>query len=122
MIISEVVYAELASRFPSPTALDTFLSDVRLRLEPSHPAALQRAAQAWQVYLAQRQLGLQCPSCGQRQTLSCPACGTAIVPRQHILSDFIIGGHALTQADRLLTRDLGYYRNHFPNLPIVSSS
>lgn len=120
MVMAEIVYAELASCFPSPAALDGFLSDVRLRLEPSRPPALQWAAQAWKSYLAQRGKGLQCPSCGRRQALSCPDCGTAIAPRQHILSDFVIGGHALTQADQLLTRDLGYYRTYFPQLVIVS--
>jgi predicted nucleic acid-binding protein len=40
--------------------------------------------------------------------------------RQHILSDFLVGGHAAAQADRLLTRDLHYYRRHFPTVEILS--
>ena len=41
--------------------------------------------------------------------------------RKRIAADFLIGGHALVQCDRLLTRDKGFYRGYFKELEIVSA-
>jgi hypothetical protein len=39
--------------------------------------------------------------------------------RDRIAADFLIGGHASVQCERLLTRDRGFYRKHFTNLTVV---
>ena len=117
VVISEAVYAELAGRFEAPADIERFVDDVGIRLAPSSPATLHRAGAAWRAY-ARRQRSLTCPSCGAAQPDRCEACGTGIQVRQHIVADFMIGAHAAVQADRLITRDRGYYGRYFPDLEL----
>jgi predicted nucleic acid-binding protein len=42
--------------------------------------------------------------------------------RERMVADFLIGAHALSQADRLLTRDRGFYRSYFKELAILDPS
>ncbi|MGN7611091.1 type II toxin-antitoxin system VapC family toxin [Magnetococcales bacterium HHB-1] len=42
--------------------------------------------------------------------------------RDRIAADFLIGGHALIQADRLITRDHKVYKRYFPDLDIINPS
>jgi hypothetical protein len=117
VVISDPVYAELAVHFAEQEKLDRFLADTGLRLEPSNADVLYRAGTAWSEYLRRRP-ALACPQCGVTQELHCNECGASIQPRQHVVADFIIGAHALVQADQLLTRDRGYYATYFPELTL----
>ena len=119
IIICEVVYAELSSQFQYQKALDSFLSETGIRLIPAGRDALYRAGLAWRGYAKMKTSMLQCQGCGNKTGISpCNKCGAAISVRQHIISDFIIGAHALGHADRLLTRDRGYYKTYFKDLAL----
>jgi len=119
LIISEAVYAELASQFRDHKSLNNFISDTEIYLVNSSPEALWYAARAWKNYTQKRGSEFLCPKCGNAHGLKCSDCGAAIVSRQHIISDFLIGGHALAHAGTLLTRDRGYYNRYFPELKLV---
>ncbi len=98
LMISEPVYAELAAWFPSQTALDEVLEELEIVVDAVSRAGAFAAGRAWKKY---RQGG-----------------GNRI----RIMTDFLIGGHALEHADQLLSRDRGFYKNYFSNLKIVDPS
>jgi hypothetical protein len=118
LVICEVVYAELSSQFSPEMELRDFLLDTGIRLVPSSREALYSAGERWRKYARKRARKIQCPSCGQRISIPCPKCHRIVELRDRILADFIIGAHALLQAELLLTRDRGFYHTYFKELRI----
>ena len=96
LVISEVVFAELAAFFVRAKDLTYRLDSLAIELLPSSKTTLFEAGQVFSSY---RQAG------GVRTTM---------VP------DFLIGAHALTQAQQLASADRGYLQKHFSGLKVVS--
>ena len=122
LILCEIVFAELAARFPSEDDLKMFLTETGMRLVYSNEKSLYIAGTRWMDYARKGNKDrLSCAKCGYRFEVTCPQCKTALRRRLHVLGDFIIGAHALVNADCLLSRDLGLYKTYFSDLKIVSS-
>jgi len=95
LVASDVVWAEAATAFADAGRFRELMNKVPAAFSPMTEEAATKAAQAWRRYRAG----------GGR--------------RDRIAADFLIGAHALVIADRLLTRDRGFYRRYFAGLRIV---
>jgi hypothetical protein len=122
LILCEVVVAELAAWFPSEMELRSFLTETGMRLVHSNERSLYIAGTRWAEYT--RKIGwdlFSCGKCGSVFKATCPKCKTALTKRLHLLADFIVGAHALVQADCILSRDLGVYKTYFNELKVVGT-
>jgi predicted nucleic acid-binding protein len=121
LILCEVVLAELAARFPSEAELKAFLSETGMRMVHSNEKSLYVAGTRWAAYVAKGgRNNLTCSGCGKAFKTVCPDCGKAFTRRPHVLADFLIGAHALTHADCIVSRDLGVYKPYFGDLKVMS--
>jgi hypothetical protein len=122
LILCEVVFAELAARFPSEEELTSFLADTRMNLAYSNERSLYVAGSRWTEYARKGAKNrLTCGKCGYTFEATCPQCKGFLARRLHVLADFLIGAHALVQADCILSRDLGVYRTYFSDLTVIDS-
>ncbi|MEX2275040.1 MAG: type II toxin-antitoxin system VapC family toxin [Actinomycetota bacterium] len=95
LIAGEVVWAEVSSLFPDTDSANQVLDRLQVAFVPAGRPAAERAARIWRPY---RESG---------------------GPRSRIVADFLIGAHAMERADALLTRDRGFYREHFEGLTVI---
>lgn len=79
-----MVWAEVASFFPSEAAAETAMKSLGVEFDGIALRTALTAATAWKAYRAR----------GGK--------------RQRVAADFLIGAHTLAQADRLLSRDRGF--------------
>ncbi len=98
IVACEVVWAEFSAAYPSSATAAEALASFELDFDQMRPEAALDAGAAWRRYRATGG------------------------PRSRVIADFLIGAHARTQADRLLTRDRGFYRTYFADLAIVDPS
>lgn len=107
LVVCPTVAAELAAQFTRDIELRLFLRDTGLRVDPFGLQALQLAGHAWRTYRR------------RREPAACASCGAPLPRLPHVASEFLVGGHASAQADRLLTRDRDFYRSTFPKLKLA---
>ncbi len=120
LIVCEGVFAELASCFPSQEELKLFFSDTGMGLVPSSEKSLYVAGERWAQYARKGGKNrFACGKCGRAFEVTCPRCATAVAKRLYVLGDFLVGAHALVQADCILSRDLGVYKTYFSDLNLV---
>ena len=96
LIICDIVYAELVPQFEDRSLLEGTLETMNVTIVSVDSDVAFLAGEKWSLY---RKSGGK---------------------RERIISDFLIGAHAMVKADRLLTRDRGFYRSYFPEVEIVA--
>jgi predicted nucleic acid-binding protein len=95
LVACDVVWAETAASFTSARAAVEAMDRLNVGFSGLDLDSSTAAGAAWRAY---RNRG------GKRERL---------------IADFLIGAHALQRADRLLTRDRGFYRAYFKGLAIL---
>jgi predicted nucleic acid-binding protein len=98
LVACEVVWAEVAAAFADAAAAARALDGLEVAYDPIDRETALAAGIAW-----------------QRDR---PGGGT----RRRVLPDLLIGVHAASRAERLLTRDRGFYRSAFEDLEILDPS
>jgi len=98
LVACEIVWAEVTGCFPNPQAASDAMHRLNVAFSPLEKEAALAGGQAWKAYRSR---------------------GGA---RQRVIADFLVGAHALIHAERLLTRDRGFYRPAFSHLKVFDPS
>lgn len=96
LVACDVVWAEIRANFPDDASFSDALGLLGVRFDPLVADTARVAGEMWREY-----------------------CIRVRKRRSRVVADFLIGAHALHQADRLLCRDRGYYREHFSGLRLI---
>jgi predicted nucleic acid-binding protein len=96
MIINDIIYAELSTRFATVEEVDGAVAGLGLHMMPLPRSALLLAGKAYVRYRSQG--------------------GT----KTGVLPDFFVGAHATVVGWPLLTRDAGRVKTYFPDIALIT--
>lgn len=98
LVACDVIWAEVRANFQDDGSFQKAMGLLGVSFDPISPEAACLVGQLWRM---RRKGGSQ---------------------RKRVVADFLIGAHALHQADALLSRDRGFYRRYFSDLPVIDPS
>ena len=96
VVACDIVWAEVRAHYQTDAAFDEALNLLGIQFEPISKEAAAMAGKFW------RDLR-----------------GKSGASRLRVVADLLIGAHALSQCDALLTRDRGFYGSRFKGLRII---